>query len=77
MTTEQKGEIIVEGNFTVEKGECLVLLKDRGIVKTVVGADQPKSGSVLIQGHDVYGEFNRRLIGYCPKENLVFNMLTL
>lgn len=70
----------------MEYGECFALLGVTGAGKTttfkcLTGHEKPTSGDVHINGFDVTTtngfENARRLIGYCPQFDAIFEGLTV
>lgn len=67
------GEVTINAcngiNFTVEKGEFAIIVGPSGAGKTTVlnilgGMDTATSGEVIVDGENICGYSNRRLIGY-------------
>lgn len=73
-------------SFGLEYGECFALLGVSGAGKTttfkcLTGEEIPSLGDVRVNGHDVttaagFGQA-RRLIGYCPQFDAIFDRLTV
>lgn len=70
-------------SFGLQQGECFALLGVNGAgksttFKSLTGEVTPTKGKVQISGHDIQKEFDkaRKLIGYCPQENLIFDDMT-
>ena len=71
-------------NFGLNSGECFALLGVNGAgksttFKSLTHEILPTSGSIKIGSHDLYKDFEkaRKLIGYCPQPNLVFDTMTV
>jgi ABC-type multidrug transport system ATPase subunit len=73
-------------SFGLEYGECFALLGVSGAGKTtsfkcLTGEEKPTEGIVQVNGFDVNTKegFNnaRRLIGYCPQFDAIFDGLTV
>jgi ABC-type multidrug transport system ATPase subunit len=71
-------------SFGLLNGECFCLLGVNGAgkstcFKSLTCEIKPTSGSVKIAGFDVVKDFEkaRRLIGYCPQNNLIFDEITV
>lgn len=71
-------------SFGLEKGECMCLLGVNGagktsIFKSLTANEEPTTGSITIEGMDIYREFTkaRKLLGYCPQFNPIFDSLTV
>lgn len=70
--------------FGLSKGECFALLGVNGagkttIFKSITAHEQPTQGSITIEGMDVVKDFAkcRKLIGYCPQFNPIFDTMTV
>jgi len=71
-------------NLALKEGEITTLLGRNGagkttIIKNLTGELVPTSGSVHIYGHRLPDEFAhaRKLLGYCPQYNTLFERLTV
>jgi len=71
-------------SFGLSKGETFALLGVNGAGKSttfkiLTAEEQPTSGSIKIQGMDMNKHFQkvRKLIGYCPQYNPIFDTLTV
>jgi len=71
-------------SFAVERGECFALLGVNGAgksttFKSLTREISPTSGSIGIGGYNMATEFKkaRKLIGYCPQPNLIFESLSV
>ena len=71
-------------SFGIEIGECFALLGVNGAgksttFKTLCNEVQASSGSVMIGKFDVNADFSqvRKMIGYCPQTNPIFDSLTV
>ena len=71
-------------SFGLSKGECFALLGVNGAGKSttfkiLTAEEQPTGGSIKIQGLDMNKNFQkvRKLIGYCPQYNPIFDTLTV
>lgn len=71
-------------NFGLNTGECFALLGVNGAGKTTTFKSLtreiiPTSGLIKIGGFDLNKDFEkaRKLIGYCPQPNLVFESMTV
>lgn len=71
-------------NLTVKKGEIFALLGPNGAgksttLKMLTGLLQPKSGHILLDGHDIWIKGNepiRKQIGYVPDQPILYYRLT-
>jgi len=70
--------------FGLSKGECFGLLGVNGAGKSttfkiLTAEEEPTAGSIKIQGMDMNKDFQkcRKLIGYCPQYNAIFETLTV
>jgi len=77
---------VKKASFGLEYGECFALLGVSGAGKTttfkcLTGEETPNEGQVRINGHDVTTtagfDMARRLIGYCPQFDAIFERLTV
>ena len=71
-------------SFGLERGECFALLGVNGAgksttFKSLTREVDPTSGKIQISGYDIQSNFDqvRKLIGYCPQENLIFENLSV
>lgn len=71
-------------SFGLQKGECFALLGVNGAgkstaFKTIVAAEEPTTGNITVQGLDIVQDFRRarKLLGYCPQFNPLFDNLTV
>ena len=71
-------------SFGLSRGECFGLLGVNGAGKSttfkiLTGEEEPTSGSIKIQGMDMNKDFQkcRKLIGYCPQYNAIFQTLSV
>ena len=71
-------------SFGLNFGECFALLGVNGAGKSTTFKSlsrdiTPTSGSVTVAGFDIVNEFSeaRKLIGYCPQYNAIFDLLTV
>jgi len=71
-------------SFGLKKGECFALLGVNGAGKSttfkiLTAEEEATSGSIKIQGMDMNKEFQkcRKLIGYCPQYNPIFDTLSV
>lgn len=71
-------------SFGVSKGECFALLGVNGAgksttFKTIAAQEDPTSGSITIQGLNMVDHFSqaRKLLGYCPQFNPIYDALTV
>lgn len=71
-------------SFALQSGECFALLGVNGAGKSTTFKSltcevSPTSGSIRIAGFDVTKQFEkvRKLIGYCPQPNLIFENLSV
>lgn len=74
---------VSELSFGLQQGECFALLGVNGAgksttFKSLTGEVIPNSGNIKIAGFDIQKQFSeaRKLIGYCPQENLLFDDMT-
>ena len=75
---------IQEFSFSEESGQLIGIMGSSGVGKTTLlnilnGTQQPNSGKLLINGHDVYRyrHIFKGLIGYVPQDDLLFEELTV
>lgn len=73
-------------SFSLDYGECFALLGVTGAGKTttfkcLTGEEKPNVGNLFISGHDVTTgegfENARRLIGYCPQFDAIYDNFTV
>ena len=71
-------------SFGLQKGECFALLGVNGAGKSttfkiLTAEEEATSGSIKIQGMDMIKDFQkcRKLIGYCPQYNPLFDTLSV
>jgi ABC-type multidrug transport system ATPase subunit len=71
-------------SFGLAKGECFALLGVNGAGKSttfkiLTSEEELTSGTIKIQGMDMKKNFSkvRKLIGYCPQYNPIFETLTV
>lgn len=71
-------------NLNLKEGQITTILGRNGAGKTttinvLTGQMQPTSGTVTIYGYRIPEDFSRarRLLGYCPQYNTLFNNLTV
>ncbi|MCK4701697.1 MAG: ATP-binding cassette domain-containing protein, partial [Bacteroidales bacterium] len=75
---------IQEFSFSEESGQLIGIMGGSGVGKTTLlnilnGTQQPNSGQLLINGHDIYRyrHMFKGLIGYVPQDDLLFEELTV
>ena len=80
----KKRDISQNVSFTAAPGEFIAFVGGSGagkstFMKCISGVSKPTSGQVLINGNDLYGNYDalKKLIGYVPQENIIFSDLTL
>jgi len=80
----EKFNAVTDLSFGLQQGECFALLGVNGAgksttFKSLTGMVNPSSGKVQISGFDIKKDFEkaRKLIGYCPQENLIFDEMTV
>ena len=71
-------------DFQANPGEFIALVGGSGAGKStfmhaISGVSKPTSGSVLINGNELYNNFSvlKKLIGYVPQDNIIYDDLTL
>ena len=71
-------------SFGLDFGDCFALLGVNGAGKTttcksLTNEEVPTSGDVSVGGFNILSQFSkaRRLIGYCPQHNTLFESLTV
>jgi ATP-binding cassette subfamily A (ABC1) protein 3 len=71
-------------SFGLDYGECFALLGVNGAgksttFKSLTCDTVPTSGEISIAGFDAYREFEqaRKLIGYCPQHDAIFDLMTV
>lgn len=71
-------------SLSIEPGSLIAIIGGSGAGKTtfmnaISGYDRPTSGSVLINGEDLYQNYDalKNIIGYVPQEDIVYDNLTL
>jgi ATP-binding cassette subfamily A (ABC1) protein 3 len=77
--------VAVDGaSFGLEYGDCFTLLGVNGAgksttFKSLTNEIVPTSGNVSINDLDIQQQFSqvRRMIGYCPQENVIFDRFTV
>lgn len=75
---------VQSASFGLQYGECFALLGVNGAGKTttfkcLTNEVKPTAGEVSIGGFDVSKQFDkaRKLIGFCPQENVIFDQLSV
>lgn len=75
---------IHEFSFSEESGQLIGIMGGSGVGKTTLlnilnGTQQPNSGQLLINGHDVYRyrHIFKGLVGYVPQDDMLFEELTV
>lgn len=82
---EEGGHLAVESvSFGLDGGDCFALLGANGAGKTttfnsLTGEISLTGGSIHIGGHEISSRFSavKKLLGYCPQQNLVFDDLSV
>lgn len=81
---DDKMVAVSELSFGLQKGECFALLGVNGAGKTttfksLTGEVQPTMGSISVGGFDIKKDFEkaRKLIGYCPQSDLIYEDMTV
>lgn len=71
-------------SFGLDYGECFALLGVNGAgksttFKSLTADTTPTEGDISIAGYDIQKEFGeaRKLIGYCPQKDAIFNLMTV
>ena len=80
----KKKDISQHVNFSAEPGQFVAFVGGSGagkstFMKCISGVTKPTSGKVLINGNDLYNNFDvlKKLIGYVPQDNIIYDDLTL
>lgn len=80
----KKKNISQHANFSAEPGQFVAFVGGSGagkstFLKCISGVSKPTSGQVLINGNDLYNNYDalKNLIGYVPQENIIFDDLSL
>ncbi|MGN1371087.1 MAG: ATP-binding cassette domain-containing protein [Candidatus Coprovivens sp.] len=80
----KKKDISQHIDFSAEPGQFVAFVGGSGagkstFMKCISGVTKPTSGKVLINGNDLYTNYDvlKNLIGYVPQENIIFDDLTL
>ena len=80
----KKKDISQHVNFSAEPGQFIAFVGGSGagkstFMKCISGVSKPTSGKVLINGNDLYNNYDvlKNLIGYVPQENIIFDDLSL
>lgn len=80
----KKRDISQHVNFSAAPGEFIAFVGGSGagkstFMKCISGVTKPSSGQVLINGNDLYANYDvlKKLIGYVPQDNIIFDDLTL
>ena len=80
----KKKDISQHVNFSAEPGQFVAFVGGSGagkstFMKCISGVSKPTSGKVLINGNDLYNNYDvlKNLIGYVPQENIIFDDLSL
>lgn len=74
---------IKDVSFDLARGETLAMVGPSGsgkttLLKLILGAFQIDTGSILLDGKDItYWEIDKRNIGYCPQDQLLFPHLNV
>ena len=76
----KKRDISQHVNFSAAPGEFIAFVGGSGagkstFIKCISGVNKPTSGQVLINGSDLYANYDtlKKLIGYVPQENILFS----
>jgi ATP-binding cassette subfamily A (ABC1) protein 3 len=71
-------------SFGLKQGECFALLGVNGAGKTttfksLTGEVLPTKGTITVGGFDIRKDFEkaRKLIGYCPQSDLIYDDMTV
>lgn len=71
-------------SFGLNYGECFALLGVNGAgksttFKSLTADTEPTSGRITVSGYDITTQFDlaRKLIGYCPQKDAIFNLMTV
>jgi ABC-type multidrug transport system ATPase subunit len=71
-------------DFQANPGEFIAFVGGSGagkstFMKAISGVVKPTSGSVLINGNELYNNYSvlKNLIGYVPQDNIIYDDLTL
>jgi ATP-binding cassette subfamily A (ABC1) protein 3 len=71
-------------SFGLDYGECFALLGVNGAgksttFKSLTADTDPTTGEISIAGYDIISQFGeaRKLIGYCPQKDAIFNLMTV
>ena len=77
-------KILNDITFTADKGECIGIVGANGcgkstLLKVLCGAHRPDSGDILYDGSSPLSRKSvfRKLVGYVPQENPLFDNLTV
>lgn len=80
----KKKDIAQHIDFSVSGGEFVAFVGGSGagkstFMKCISGVNKPTSGTVLINGNDLFSNYDvlKNLIGYVPQDDIVFSDLTL
>ena len=80
----KKKDIAQHIDFSASCGEFIAFVGGSGagkstFMKCISGVNKPTSGKVLINGSDLFSNYDvlKNLIGYVPQDDIVFNDLTL
>ena len=80
----KKKDISQHVDFTAKTGEFVAFVGGSGagkstFMKCISGISKPTSGKVLINGNELFSNYEvlKKLIGYVPQENIIFDDLTL
>jgi ABC-type multidrug transport system ATPase subunit len=81
---QEKISAVSDLSFGLQQGECFALLGVNGAGKSTTFKSltcevEPTKGNIKISGFDIKKDFEsaRKLIGYCPQENLIFDEMTV
>lgn len=80
----KKKNIAEHIDFQANPGEFIAFVGGSGagkstFMKAISGVSKPTSGSVLINGNELYNNYSvlKNLIGYVPQDNIIYDDLTL
>lgn len=80
----KKQDISQHVNFSAEPGQFVAFVGGSGagkstFMKCISGVTKPTSGKVLINGNDLYNNYDllKNLIGYVPQDNIIYDDLSL
>ncbi len=75
---DNKGNVIENTTFTIERGSVAAILGASGsgkstLFKLILGLIEPQSGKITVNGRDICGNTARHLFSYVPQGNMILS----